>query len=113
VAAAVHQPRWRAAIEGRNIDGARPELRDLILSAGDRGGHDLATLARRVDLKRSWADIVLPEDSLPQLHEICARALCHRRVLHDWGFDRRLSLGKGGTTLFRGPSGTPSRGYQW
>jgi SpoVK/Ycf46/Vps4 family AAA+-type ATPase len=106
VAAAIHRSRWRAAVEGRGIEEALPVMQDLVLSARDQGGHELATLARRIEPKRSWADIVLPEEPLTQLQEICARVQCHRRVLHDWGFDRRLSLGKGVTALFRGPSGT-------
>jgi hypothetical protein len=106
VAASVNRSRWRAATEGRTIEEARPDLHDLILAARDQCGHELATLARRIEPKRSWDDIVLREDSLTQLREICARVMCHRRVLHEWGFDGRLSLGKGVTALFRGPSGT-------
>jgi SpoVK/Ycf46/Vps4 family AAA+-type ATPase len=53
-----------------------------------------------------WDDIVLPEDSLAQLREICQRVAHRHRVLGEWGFDRKLSLGKGVNALFAGPSGT-------
>ena len=102
--AAVNRTRWReAALGGGNT---RPTLEDFFLAARLQGGQELATLARRIEPKRSWADIVLPQESLDQLREICARIAGHGRVLREWGFARRLSLGKGVTALFSGPSGT-------
>src|SRR5262249_3505800 len=56
--------------------------------------------------RRSWSDIVLPEDTRQQLLEIAARVTHRQRVFGDWGFDRKLSLGRGVTALFSGPSGT-------
>jgi SpoVK/Ycf46/Vps4 family AAA+-type ATPase len=49
---------------------------------------------------------VLPADSLAQLEEICRRVTAGPRVLADWGFARKLSLGRGVSALFAGPSGT-------
>ena len=103
-AAAVNRARWRVAA-GRS-EAADPTLDDLFVSARMQGGQELATLARRIDPKRGWGDIVLPPESLAQLQEICARVACHGRVLGEWGFEQRLSLGKGVTALFAGPSGT-------
>jgi SpoVK/Ycf46/Vps4 family AAA+-type ATPase len=37
---------------------------------------------------------------------MCQRVTHRQRVLGDWGFDRKLSLGKGVNALFAGPSGT-------
>ena len=45
-------------------------------------------------------------NSLNQLHEICQRVAQRERVLGTWGFEVRLSLGKGVIALFAGPSGT-------
>ena len=67
---------------------------------------DLQGLARTIAPRRQWADLVLPEDVLVQLQDICAQARHRSRVLHEWGFDRLLSSGKGLYTLFVGPSGT-------
>src|SRR5207302_8258339 len=53
-----------------------------------------------------WTDLVLPEDSLAQLREICQRVAHRHRVLGEWEFGRKLSLGKGVNALFAGPSGT-------
>jgi hypothetical protein len=66
----------------------------------------LSTLGRKIKPHHTWNDIVLPEDRLQQLREIC-NSMKYRSVVYDqWGFDRKLSLGKGLNILFAGPSGT-------
>jgi hypothetical protein len=66
----------------------------------------LATLGRKIKPHQTWSDIVLPEDRLRQLQEIC-NSMKYRAVVYDeWGFDRKLALGKGLNVLFAGPSGT-------
>jgi SpoVK/Ycf46/Vps4 family AAA+-type ATPase len=103
-AAAVNRTRWRQAAQSDGAD--RPTLDDFFIAARLQGGQELAALSRRIEPQRSWGDIVLPSESLEQLREICARVVRHGRVLREWGFARRLSLGKGVTALFSGPSGT-------
>ncbi|HEX9595413.1 MAG TPA: ATP-binding protein, partial [Anaerolineales bacterium] len=107
---AANQAHWRTASEPMPDASDRasgwPTMHDLFNAARAQSGHDLATLAQKVDLHYTWGDIVLPEDSLAQLHEICQRVTQRRRVLGEWGFDRKLSLGKGVNALFAGPSGT-------
>ena len=66
----------------------------------------LATLARKITPKYAWDDIVLPADRLEQLREICNHVKYRDRVYGEWGFDRKLSLGKGLSVFFAGPSGT-------
>jgi SpoVK/Ycf46/Vps4 family AAA+-type ATPase len=66
----------------------------------------LSALARKVQAKYSWNDIVLPSDRLEQLREICNQAKHRGLVYEEWGFEKKLSLGKGLTVLFAGPSGT-------
>ena len=41
-----------------------------------------------------------------QLQEICQRVAHRQRVMGEWGFDRKLSQGKGVNALFAGASGT-------
>ena len=66
----------------------------------------LSTLGRKIKPHHTWSDIVLPEDRLQQLQEIC-NSMKYRSLVYDhWGFDRKLSLGKGLNILFAGPSGT-------
>lgn len=66
----------------------------------------LGALARKVVPRYKWADIVLPADRVAQLREICNHMKYRDRVYTDWGFGRKLALGKGLTVLFAGPSGT-------
>jgi SpoVK/Ycf46/Vps4 family AAA+-type ATPase len=79
---------------------------DLFAAARAQSGQDLARLARKIEPRYTWDDIVLPEDACAQLREICRRVVHHHRVLGEWGFGRKLSLGKGVNALFAGPSGT-------
>jgi SpoVK/Ycf46/Vps4 family AAA+-type ATPase len=83
-----------------------PSLYELFSAARAQTGHELAALSRRVEPAHSWDDIVLPEDAIEQMREICSRLAQRRRVMDAWGFERRLSLGKGVNALFTGPSGT-------
>jgi SpoVK/Ycf46/Vps4 family AAA+-type ATPase len=81
-------------------------MKDLEAGCRSESNQKLGTLARKVTPIRSWDDIVLPENLLQQLREICQRVVHRSRVLSDWGFGRKLSLGKGINALFAGPSGT-------
>jgi SpoVK/Ycf46/Vps4 family AAA+-type ATPase len=66
----------------------------------------LGTLATKIRPRYGWHDIVLPEDTLQQLKEM-VNMVVQRPVVYDqWGFDRKLALGKGLNALFAGESGT-------
>jgi AAA+ superfamily predicted ATPase len=109
-AGASSQALWRVAghvPEALSPDSPWPvSLRDLFSAGRAQSGHDLATLAHKVTPVSTWSDIVLPDDALAQLREICQRVIHQHRVLGAWGFDRKLSQGKGVNVLFAGPSGT-------
>jgi SpoVK/Ycf46/Vps4 family AAA+-type ATPase len=64
----------------------------------------LAVKSNPVDC--NWADLVVPDDVTAQLREIRSWVANRERVLGDWGFNRKLSRGKGPATLFAGPPGT-------
>jgi SpoVK/Ycf46/Vps4 family AAA+-type ATPase len=83
-----------------------PSPDDLFAGARAQSGDSLAALAHRIEPRYGWKDLVLPLDSITQLHEICQRVAHRHRVLGEWGFDRKLSLGKGVNALFAGPPGT-------
>jgi Winged helix domain, variant/ATPase family associated with various cellular activities (AAA) len=83
-----------------------PSLADLFDAARTRSDAALTGLARKIDPAHGWAQLVLPDDSVAQLREICAQVVQRHRVLDEWGFGEILSLGKGVTALFAGPSGT-------
>lgn len=92
--------------EALSEPNARPTAGDLFASARARLSHNLAQFARKIEPKYEWEDIVLAPDQLSQLREICARYKYQQVVYAEWGFDRKLSLGKGLNALFSGHPGT-------
>ena len=89
---------WRGAAE--------PATQDFLAAARAYSGQNLSALARKVDARHRWDDIVLPPDTAAQLREMCSRVEHRRRVLDEWGFGRKLSRGTGVNALFSGPSGS-------
>jgi len=84
----------------------RPTLPDIMRAARLEGARDVGVLARKVTAKSGWNDLVLPPDQLAQLREVCQQARYRHVVFGAWGFDDKLSLGKGLSALFSGPPGT-------
>lgn len=101
-----------AAKTAINLSGWRdPEspvvtIQDLYEACRFHSSHRLSTLARKITPKYRWGDLVLPSDRMEQLREICNYVKYRSRVYDDWGFDRKLAMGKGLSALFAGPSGT-------
>ena len=89
---------WR---DGGSITGD-----DLHWACRQVSNQKLVQLARKVKPRYIWADIVLPKDQFEQLTEICNYVKYHQVVYGEWGFEHKLSLGKGLNVLFAGPSGT-------
>ena len=90
----------------RTPENPAPTMSDLLEACRLQSNRKLSALARRITPHYTWSDIVLPADRLRQLREICS-AMEYRSVVYDeWGFDAKLSLGKGLSVLFAGPSGT-------
>jgi AAA+ superfamily predicted ATPase len=103
---ACNQAAWLVAQEGRAASAGCPTVEDLFTAARAQSGHDLASLARKIEPCATWDDLVLPDDALVQLREIAQRVAIQHRVWGDWGFGRRLSQGRGVNALFAGPPGT-------
>jgi SpoVK/Ycf46/Vps4 family AAA+-type ATPase len=101
VATAVAHAGWRT---GKAL--AEPTRAELFAAARGQSGHGLTGLARRIEPAYAWDDLVLPLDSLTQLHDLCQRVALRERVLNEWGFQQALSRGRGTTALFTGPPGT-------
>jgi hypothetical protein len=85
---------------------ATPQIADVVTAAHRESQHDLGSLAAKVRPVYRWGDLVLPSDQVEQLRELCRQARYRHVVLGEWGFDRKLSLGKGLSALFSGPPGT-------
>ena len=98
--AAFGRARWR------NPSAPAVEIDDLYGAARAQSMPILNTLARKVATHYRWDDIVLPNDTLEQLREMCGMVEHRHLVYETWGFDRKLALGKGVMALFAGPSGT-------
>lgn len=81
-------------------------LADLTAACRQQSKHGLGELAVKVEPRYRWEDLVLPADTIVHLREVCGQVRHRYRVLHTWGFDAKLGLGKGLSVLFTGPPGT-------
>lgn len=81
-------------------------LADIYHACRQVSKQDLGSLAVRVEPKYGWNDLVLPANQVFLLREICSHVTRRYRVFGDWGFDRKLSHGKGLSVLFSGSPGT-------
>ncbi|MCW5853263.1 MAG: AAA family ATPase, partial [Anaerolineae bacterium] len=81
-------------------------LADIDAACRSQAQHRLSALARKLTPHYTWDDIVLPRPQLATLRLMCAMVRHRPLVYDDWGFDRKLAMGKGVVSLFAGPSGT-------
>jgi len=98
-----------ALAEGQSDEiNGRPNISliDLYAACRHQSNQKLSELAVKIEPRYGWRDLVLPEDKAAQLKEICSQARHRYRVFGEWGFDRKLSHGKGLSVLFSGPPGT-------
>jgi SpoVK/Ycf46/Vps4 family AAA+-type ATPase len=95
---------------GDHGDPAQPALRvdDLYDGCRRQSGQRLIAFARRVEpsTQLTFADLILPDTNKQQLEELRQRIRYRSQVFSGLGFERRLTLGNGLTTLFTGSSGT-------
>jgi AAA+ superfamily predicted ATPase len=96
------------ASQKRAMDGGAHNvtLPDLFRACCKQSNQKLGELALKIEPHYGWEDLVLPEEKLAQLKEICSQVRCRYRVFGEWGFGQKLSHGKGLSVLFSGPSGT-------
>ncbi|MBD2420201.1 ATP-binding protein [Anabaena cylindrica FACHB-243] len=110
VATATNQAGWESAVLGftdTKLTSQQPiSLTDLFTAARGLSGQDLATLARHIQPKYAWEDIVLPDNQKNLLREICNQVKHQHLVWEKWGFESKLSLGRGLNVMFSGTSGT-------
>jgi len=93
-------------VRGRDLSSGQVTMKDLYRACRLQSNRKLSTLAQKITPHYGWDDIVLPVDRRRQLRELCNYVKYHARVYEQWGFDAKLSLGKGLNALFAGPSGT-------
>jgi SpoVK/Ycf46/Vps4 family AAA+-type ATPase len=90
----------------KNLSDPALSMEDLYKGCKAQSNRNLSAFAKRVDPLYVWDDIVLPKDIKDHLMEIYRFVKYKGTVYADWGFDKKLSLGKGLNVLFSGPSGT-------
>ena len=96
-----------AVANERAAAAGRPVAHDDLLAGGrSRNAGGLERLARRIQPRAGWDDLVLPAHVRAQLGELEARVRWRERVRDEWGMGRGASTGRGVTALFAGPSGT-------
>jgi len=92
----------QAALEGKTD----ADISDIFEACRRESSRNLSSLARRIEPRRRLEEIVLPQDKIEQLLEIKSHIKNKGLVYQDWGFERKLSLGRGLNVLFSGSSGT-------
>jgi ATP-dependent 26S proteasome regulatory subunit len=91
-----------AAHAGPGSPPAGPALRAAARAVSAR---NLTAVSSEVVPRATWEHLVLHQDSVDQLRELCSAVRHHSLVLEQTGFDRRLSGGTGITALFAGVAG--------
>jgi hypothetical protein len=79
---------------------------DLFVAARAHSSPVLGSLARKIEPRYTWSDIVLPDDQVAMLREIIATVRGRPIVLETWGVGQKLASSRGVTVLFSGPPGT-------
>jgi hypothetical protein len=93
--------RQQAAAEARPVAPG-----DVQAGARAQNAAGLERLARRIEPRVGWDDLILPASVLAQLTELTARVRHRDLVLDECGMGSRASKGRGITALFAGDSGT-------
>jgi winged helix domain-containing protein/ATPase family protein associated with various cellular activities (AAA) len=95
-----------SAAQQSTVDGGALTPDHIRRGARAQNAAGLDRLARRIEPSVGWDDLVLPPDTLHQLHELAARARHRDRVLGEWNMRPGGGRGRGVAALFAGDSGT-------
>jgi hypothetical protein len=94
------------AVAAAALEAQDGDLDAIARAARAQSRSRLGTLAVPVEARASWADLVLPDERVVVLRELCAQVRHQHDVLDDWGFAQRISRARGVSALFTGPPGT-------
>ncbi|CAG0978700.1 partial ATP-dependent zinc metalloprotease FtsH 3, partial [Anaerolineae bacterium] len=84
----------------------QPTLEDLYSASREQNNRKLTDLAVKIQPRYAWEHIVLPQDRVQQLQEICNQLRYAVQVYEKWGFGGRVANSRGLSALFAGQSGT-------
>ena len=68
--------------------------------------HKLGDLATPVRPAFHWDDVVMPQEQKRLLQHACGHIKFRHKVYSEWGFDRKVTYGRGLSILFAGAPGT-------
>lgn len=68
--------------------------------------HRLEQKAKKVEVRYTFEDLVLPPRQMELLKEVCYRIIYRNQVYSDWGYVEQMAYGKGVSVVFSGPPGT-------
>lgn len=68
--------------------------------------HKLSDLATPVRPAFGWDDVVMPEAQKRLLQHACGHIKFQHKVYYDWGFDKKITYGRGLSILFADAPGT-------
>jgi SpoVK/Ycf46/Vps4 family AAA+-type ATPase len=71
-----------------------------------RSRRSLDQLARRIETRAQWDDLILPEPQKQTLRQIVTHVRERALVYRQWGFEERSARGLAVTAMFSGTSGT-------
>jgi hypothetical protein len=94
-----------SAIDHAYQRGDKLRSDDLFVAARAHSNPRLAGLARKIEPRFDWEDIVLPKDRIDLLQEIVNTVRSRPQVLESWGVGKKLAS-SGVTVLFAGEPGT-------
>jgi SpoVK/Ycf46/Vps4 family AAA+-type ATPase len=97
---------WNTAVMRSHEEEPLISMDDLYAACRSQSNHKLSQMAQKITPHYTWSDIVLPTDKLQQLKEIYNYVKYRHVVYYEWGFHRKVSLGRGLNALFSGSSGT-------
>jgi hypothetical protein len=106
-------------LESRQIQDAVASARDAAIQRGDviqrqdlvtaarvHSSPNLSGLARKIEPRYEWDDIILPDEQKIMLRELIQTVQGRGIVMEEWGIGRKLKTSAGVTVLFAGPPGT-------
>jgi hypothetical protein len=80
--------------------------RDVVAGIRHNVAERLSGLATRVEVRQTWSDLVLDDETFDQVNMLVARVRHAYHVLESWRFGTKLARGQGVAALFSGPPGT-------
>ncbi|GBF34832.1 ATPase [Desulfocucumis palustris] len=90
----------------RHTEDGHIKTEELYKACYMQAQHKLEKRASRIQPKYTWDDVILPPEQKELLHDACNQMKYRHVVYGEWGFQRKLSYGKGLSMLFSGPPGT-------